>query len=117
MKKLFIFLITTLVICTVSCEKIKNNTDHPMLEVLLSYSIYEYDANGNIIKESFYDASNVLKNFHNYEYDVNGNKIRETKAEIIEESSFQDYLEKGEVYFFGDGAKKCKEMITHANAR
>ena len=50
-------------------------------------------------------------------YDVNGNKIRETKAEIIEESSFQDYLEKGEVYFFGDGAEKCKEMITHANAR
>ncbi len=39
-----------------------------------------------------------------------------TKAEIIDESSFLDYLEKGEVLFFGNGAEKCKEMITHPNA-
>jgi len=50
-------------------------------------------------------------------YDAKGNKVRETKAEIIDESSFQDYLEKGEVLFFGDGAEKCKETITHPNAR
>ena len=50
-------------------------------------------------------------------YDVNGNKIRETKAEIIDESSFRDYLEKGEVFFFGDGAEKCKEIISHPNAK
>lgn len=50
-------------------------------------------------------------------YDVKGNEIRETKAEIIDEHSFSEYLEKGEVLFFGDGAEKCKEMITHPNAR
>jgi len=50
-------------------------------------------------------------------YNANGNKVRETKAEIIDESSFMDYLEKGKVFFFGDGAEKCKEMITHPNAR
>lgn len=49
-------------------------------------------------------------------YDRKGNEIRETKAEIIDEKSFLDYLEKGEVLFFGDGADKCKQIITHPNA-
>ena len=43
-------------------------------------------------------------------------KVREIKAEIIDETSFSDYLNKGPVYFLGDGAKKCKEIITHKNA-
>lgn len=42
--------------------------------------------------------------------------IRETEAEIIDENSFGDLLEKGPVYFLGDGAEKCQEVITHANA-
>lgn len=50
-------------------------------------------------------------------YDAKGIKVRETKAKIIDEHSFMDYLEKGEVLFFGDGAEKCKEMITHPNAQ
>ncbi|WP_158840154.1 tRNA (adenosine(37)-N6)-threonylcarbamoyltransferase complex dimerization subunit type 1 TsaB [Polaribacter sp. L3A8] len=47
---------------------------------------------------------------HNYE------QIRDIKAEIIDENSFSDYLDAGKVYFLGDGAHKCKEVIAHKNA-
>ena len=49
-------------------------------------------------------------------YDANYKQVREIKAEIIDENSFQEYLLKGKVYFLGDGAEKCKEIITHENA-
>jgi tRNA threonylcarbamoyladenosine biosynthesis protein TsaB len=42
--------------------------------------------------------------------------IREIKADIIDESSFSEYLKIGKVYFLGDGAQKCKETILHENA-
>ena len=42
--------------------------------------------------------------------------IRETQAEVIADGSFHSYLEKGTVYFLGDGAEKCKQIITHENA-
>lgn len=43
-------------------------------------------------------------------------QVREVKAEIIDENSFTEYLEEKKVYFLGDGAQKCKEIITHKNA-
>lgn len=49
-------------------------------------------------------------------YDANYTQVREIKAEIITEASYQDYLKLGTVTFLGDGAMKCKEVITHENA-
>ena len=49
-------------------------------------------------------------------YDKNHKSFRETKAEIIDSHSFLDKLQKQKVYFLGDGAKKCKEIILHKNA-
>mgnify|MGYP005990089933 CR=1 FL=1 len=49
-------------------------------------------------------------------YDKNHQQIREIKAEVIDENSFIDVLEKNKVCFLGDGANKCKEIITHKNA-
>ena len=49
-------------------------------------------------------------------FDENYKEVREIKAEIIDENSFSDYLETSKVYFLGDGAHKCKEVITHKNA-
>lgn len=43
-------------------------------------------------------------------------QIRETNAEILNESSFLEYLEKGETIFLGDGAAKFKELYAHKNA-
>jgi len=49
-------------------------------------------------------------------YDSDYHQIRGIKAEIITENSFATYLDKGKVYFLGDGANKCKETIIHKNA-
>ena len=49
-------------------------------------------------------------------FDHNYSQIRETQAEIIDESSFVSFLEEGRVYFAGDGAEKCKNVIQHVNA-
>jgi tRNA threonylcarbamoyladenosine biosynthesis protein TsaB len=49
-------------------------------------------------------------------FDKNYKQIRATEAQIIDEQSFSEYLEKGKVYFVGDGAEKCKELIVHENA-
>ncbi|MFD1293225.1 tRNA (adenosine(37)-N6)-threonylcarbamoyltransferase complex dimerization subunit type 1 TsaB [Lutibacter holmesii] len=42
--------------------------------------------------------------------------IRGIEAEIISESSFQEVLHKNKCYFLGDGAEKCKGVITHEHA-
>lgn len=49
-------------------------------------------------------------------FNSEGLEIRETRAEIIDETSFSEFLEKGKVLFFGDGAEKCKSIIPHENA-
>ncbi|MHB1148669.1 MAG: tRNA (adenosine(37)-N6)-threonylcarbamoyltransferase complex dimerization subunit type 1 TsaB [Lutibacter sp.] len=43
-------------------------------------------------------------------------KIRNVSAEIIDSDSFKEFLNAEKVYFFGDGAEKCKKIITHENA-
>ena len=42
--------------------------------------------------------------------------IRTVYAEIIDSDSFSEFLNAEKVYFFGDGAEKCKEIIAHKNA-
>lgn len=49
-------------------------------------------------------------------YDANYEAIRETQAQILDETSFMDYLEKGKVYFVGNGVEKTKTIIQHPNA-
>jgi tRNA threonylcarbamoyladenosine biosynthesis protein TsaB len=49
-------------------------------------------------------------------FTIDYQKIREIKAEIIDEHSYRDYLEKGPVYFVGDGVEKCKEIFNTTNA-
>ena len=43
--------------------------------------------------------------------------VRGIKAEVINPYSFQEYLEKDSVTFLGDGAEKCKAVLTHKNAQ
>lgn len=49
-------------------------------------------------------------------YDENMHEIKKTSAEIINEDSFSELLKGRKIYFFGDGAEKCKAMITHPDA-
>ena len=49
-------------------------------------------------------------------YDRALNVKRAIAADIVDENSYQEFLDKQPVYFFGDGAAKCKEKIVHPNA-
>lgn len=50
-------------------------------------------------------------------FDKNGAYIKNTSADIIDENAFQDILQKQQIYFFGNGAEKCKDIIKNKNAR
>ena len=49
-------------------------------------------------------------------YNSSLQEVRKTEAEIIYDNSYSEFLEKGKVLFFGDGAEKCKDIIKHKNA-
>lgn len=49
-------------------------------------------------------------------YDRALNMKRPIAADIVDENSYLEYLETQPVYFFGNGAAKCREKITHPNA-
>lgn len=49
-------------------------------------------------------------------YDRNLEMVREIKADIIDHLSFSTYLGKGKMAFFGNGADKCRDTISHPNA-
>jgi tRNA threonylcarbamoyladenosine biosynthesis protein TsaB len=49
--------------------------------------------------------------------DAAGNVLEKAHPHIIAENSFSTWLDKGEVFFFGDGAEKCKPTLSsHKNA-
>ena len=50
-------------------------------------------------------------------YDRALREVKAVGAVVIDENSFADVLNEKKVYFFGPGAAKCKEVITHQNAR
>lgn len=49
-------------------------------------------------------------------YDRALRPVRDIEADIIDECSYEEYLNAHPVYFFGNGAAKCKEKILHPNA-
>ena len=49
-------------------------------------------------------------------FDLDKEQVRATEAEILNEASFTEYLEKGKVFFLGDGAEKFKSLCSHKNA-
>lgn len=44
------------------------------------------------------------------------NYIEPVQAKVIDGESFNGVLESNPVFFFGDGADKCRDIINHANA-
>lgn len=49
-------------------------------------------------------------------YDRALKPVRDIAADIVDEHSYLEFLDRHPVYFFGDGAAKCKSKITHPNA-
>ncbi len=50
-------------------------------------------------------------------YDRALREVRPVGADIVECDTYKEFLDSHPVYFFGNGAAKCKDTITHPNAR
>jgi tRNA threonylcarbamoyladenosine biosynthesis protein TsaB len=48
---------------------------------------------------------------------ADGEVMQPTRACILEENSFEEQLEQGRIWFFGNGSDKARETIRHRNAR
>lgn len=50
-------------------------------------------------------------------YDRALHEVRGIQADVVDAETYRKYLDRGPVYFFGNGAEKCMEVINHPNAR
>ena len=88
--------------------------DKPLISVstLESLSLQVKIENGFIVPMS--DARRL--EIYSAIFDANHLQIRDIQAQILDESSFLDFLEKDKVYFIGTGVEKTKSIIKHKNA-
>ena len=49
-------------------------------------------------------------------YDRGLNVVREIHADVVDADTYKEYLDRGPVYFCGNGAAKCMSVINHPNA-
>lgn len=50
-------------------------------------------------------------------YDRALREVRPVQADVVDGSTYKEYLDKGKVCFFGNGACKCADAVSHPNAR
>lgn len=50
-------------------------------------------------------------------YDRALKPVRDIQADIVDAATYREWLDRQPVYFFGNGAKKCMDVIGHPNAR
>lgn len=60
------------------------------------------------------DARRMEVYYSLFKYDMT--LLQDTKAELVDENTFVPLLENNKIYFFGDGADKCKSLIKSCNA-
>lgn len=88
--------VSTLEVMTVTALKAVNGQENVLYCPMI-------DARRMEVYAAFYDAQLELK--------------REISADIISLDSYSKQLADQPVYFFGNGAEKCKSTLTHPNAR
>lgn len=49
-------------------------------------------------------------------YDRSLKEVRPVSADIVTADSYREWLDQRPVYFFGNGAAKCRDVISHPNA-
>lgn len=84
------------------------------LEILCEMVIKNHSLEKNALLCPMIDARRM--EVYTAVYNQNLQKIQEISAEIINEQSYLDLLQNNVIYFFGNGAEKCKLAITHPNA-
>lgn len=89
----------------------------PSLKVLASSEI-EGKKDRNEINEVYLCPMIDARRMEVYSaiYDLNLNEVRSVQADIVEDDTYDIYLENHKVLFFGDGSEKCKSVIVSPNA-
>lgn len=49
-------------------------------------------------------------------FDRSLNTVREIRAEVVEADTYNEWLDRHDIYFFGNGSAKCQEIIKHPHA-
>lgn len=49
-------------------------------------------------------------------YDRSLAVVRDVTAEVVTADSYREWLDERPIYFFGSGARKCRDVISHPNA-
>jgi len=86
----------------------------PTLEVLCVPILLYYDLPDDALICPMIDARRM--EVYAAVYDRALNVKRVIGADIVDENSYLEFLNEHPVYFFGNGAAKCREKITHPNA-
>jgi len=85
------------------------------LEVLAIQALNQVDKSENSLFCPMIDARRM--EVYAAVYNSKGEIQREIQADIIDDNSYSELLENHPVYFFGNGAEKCKTTLTHPNGR
>ncbi len=87
----------------------------PTLELLAVPLLLEHELEDNALLCPMLDARRM--EVYSAVYDRALREVRGVGADIVDADTYKEYLDRGPVYFFGNGASKCKDVITHPNAR
>ena len=86
--------------------------DVPLISIPTLESMAHQNKNGNIdFIVPLLDARRM--EVYSCVFDSNLDEVRETKAEVIDRNSFIEFSGKGKVLLLGNGAEKCKELLSH----
>ncbi len=86
----------------------------PTLEILAQGALQQTTIENEAMLCPMIDARRM--EVYTAEYTSSLELKKDVYAEIVTENSFESLLENDIVYFFGNGAEKCKSTITHPNA-
>lgn len=87
----------------------------PTLKIMATRVMFMPDVEPDAMYAPMLDARRM--EVYTAVYDLALNALLKPTPLILEPDSYKEWLDKGTVLFFGDGAEKAKGVITHPNAR
>ncbi len=87
----------------------------PTLEIMcVPVLLYHEEVNEDALLIPAIDARRM--EVYSAVYDRALKPVRGIQADVVDEGTYREYLDRGPVYFFGDGSAKLRDVIQHANA-
>lgn len=87
----------------------------PTLQLLAVPVLLERDLEDDALLCPMIDARRM--EVYSAIYDRTLNEVRAVGADVVDAETYKEYLDRQPVYFFGNGAAKCMDVINHPNAR